>query len=188
MNQSKYIEELLKKYWDAETSLLEEKELQEYFEGENIPTEFVGFKPLFIAKTKYQNIGLSEDFEAKLFAKLESTDKVITMKNETLTQSEPTVVISQSAEIRKLRWIAGIAASIALILAVYIVMPSDSLDGFAYNESSLTESEREEALKAYQQTKSALLFVSEKMNYGVTKAAEGLNKVPNLGQTIREIE
>ena len=34
---SKHIEQLLEKYWSCETSLEEEKQLREYFRGEDIP-------------------------------------------------------------------------------------------------------------------------------------------------------
>ncbi len=183
MNQ-KYIHELLEKYWEAETSLNEEKVLQTYFESEEVPAEFAAFKPLFIAKTKSQSTKLSDNFESIFLANLEQNENVFKLETK-----EDTIVKSQHAEIKKLRWLAGIAASIALILSVYIVMPKDTFDGLAFNnENELSEAEHEAALKAYKQTKSALLFVSEKMNYGAMKAAEGLNKVPNLGETIQEIE
>jgi hypothetical protein len=193
MDKNKHIQTLLDKYWAAETSLAEEKALQQYFEGENIPAEFAAYQSLFVAKSKSQNASLSDDFEANILSQLEEKENVFSIQNATANQTpniENTVVQTQSAEIKKLRWIAGIAASIALLLAVYIVMPQDTMDGFAFNNeaSTLTETEHAAALKAYKQTKSALFFVSEKMNEGAMKAAEGLSKVPNLSETINELE
>jgi hypothetical protein len=183
MNQLIHIQKLLDKYWDAETSLAEEKELQQYFQADNIPAEFSAYKSLFIAKSTVLNATISEGFEANFLAQLETKEKISSIQNTNVTTQ------SQSAEIKKLRWIAGIAASIALILAVYIVMPQDSFNGFAFNNASeLTGSEHKQALEAYQQTKSALFYVSEKMNEGAMKAAEGLNKIPDLNKTIEEIE
>jgi hypothetical protein len=44
---SKNVEELLKKYWNCETTLEEEKQLREYFGGNNIPEHWKETAPLF---------------------------------------------------------------------------------------------------------------------------------------------
>ena len=43
----KNVEELLKKYWDCETTLEEEKQLREYFGSNNIPEQLKDTAPLF---------------------------------------------------------------------------------------------------------------------------------------------
>jgi hypothetical protein len=44
---SKHIEQLLEKYWNCETSLEEEKQLRDYFQGENIPGQWKEASELF---------------------------------------------------------------------------------------------------------------------------------------------
>ena len=44
---SKNMEDLLKKYWDCETTLEEEKQLREYFGGSNIPDQWKDTAALF---------------------------------------------------------------------------------------------------------------------------------------------
>ena len=44
---SKHIEQLLEKYWNCETSLEEEKQLREYFGGENVPGQWKEASELF---------------------------------------------------------------------------------------------------------------------------------------------
>src|SRR5688572_9173682 len=43
----KNVEELLKKYWNCETTLEEERQLREYFGGHNIPDQLKDAAPLF---------------------------------------------------------------------------------------------------------------------------------------------
>jgi flagellar biosynthesis protein FliP len=87
-----------------------------------------------------------------------------------------------------LRWIAGVAASIALLLTAYIFIPKTNKESVIVQETELTEEEKAEALRAYKQTKAALFFVSTKMNEGTQKAAEGMNKVKNLDKVLQEFE
>lgn len=177
MKGIQHIKNLLEKYWEGETTFVEEETLQAFFANEEIPTELLPFKILFQAKTIVKEATISDDFDDKLFAQLEDEQqdaKVISIQEK------------QSNEIKKLRWIAGIAASIALLLAVYIVMPR--VDTTQVAETELTKEEHKEAMKAYKQTKAALLFVSAKMNQGTQTAAKGLNKVKNLDQVLEAIE
>ncbi len=44
---SKYIEQLLERYWNCETSLEEEKQLRDYFLGADIPAQWKGASVLF---------------------------------------------------------------------------------------------------------------------------------------------
>ena len=43
----KYIEQLLERYWQCETSLEEESILQTFFAQKEVPTEFLKYKGLF---------------------------------------------------------------------------------------------------------------------------------------------
>ena len=52
---SKKIEELLQRYWDCETSLEEEKQLQEYFRSENVPDQLKETATLFHYYKKQKN-------------------------------------------------------------------------------------------------------------------------------------
>jgi uncharacterized protein (DUF2126 family) len=181
MKNYQHIEYLLDKYWEGETSLDEEKILETFFDSGNIPAEFQAFQSIFQAKNDIHTQNLSADFDGNLLAILE---------NKTIEKEETKIVYlqnPQAAELQKWRWMAGIAASIALILAVYIVMPKTT-ETVEIAKTELTKEERKEALKAYEQTKMALMFVSAKMNHGTQTAVKGLNKVKNLKQVIEEMD
>jgi dGTP triphosphohydrolase len=186
MKKNQHIDILLEKYWEGETTLAEEKTLQQFFNYEDIHEDYQVFQPIFKATIDHQNLQLSTDFDAKLLAILENTEN----KKSNLKEATTKVIQLEnttSAEIQKWRWIAGVAASIALILAIYVIMPkSENTNPIADNQS-LTEEEHQEALKAYEQTKTILLFVSAKMNHGTQTAAKGLNKVKDLDKVLETI-
>jgi hypothetical protein len=180
MKNYQHIAQLLDKYWEGETTLAEDKTLQTFFASETIPVEFQAFQSIFQAKNDIQTQTLSDDFDINLLAILENKKE----------EKEETKIIQlqskQAAELQKWRFVAGIAASIALILAVYIVIPKTETVEIAKIE--LTEEEHEKALVAYEQTKMALMFVSATMNHGTQTAAKSLNKVKNLKEVIEGME
>lgn len=178
MEKIQHINQLLEKYWEGETTLAEEKTLQTFFASDEIPLELQAFQSLFQAKTEAQQPQLSADFDTQLLAMLDTEEKQETK----IIQLQQT----QSAELRRWRWIAGIAASIALILAVYVAIPKANITEIAATEK-LNETEHKQALKAYEQTRAALLFVSAKMNHGTQTAAKGLSKVSNLEEVMNAI-
>jgi hypothetical protein len=181
MKNYQHIAQLLDKYWEGETTLAEDKMLQTFFASETIPVEFQAFQSIFQAKNDIQTQTLSTDFDTNLLAILKEKTKE--------TEKETKVIqlqTAQSAELQKWRWMAGIAASIALILAVYIVLPKTETVEIAKIE--LTEEEHEKALVAYEQTKMALMFVSATMNHGTQTAAKSLSKVKNLKEVIEGME
>jgi hypothetical protein len=180
MKNYQHITQLLDKYWEGETTLAEDKMLQTFFASETIPVEFQAFQSIFQAKNDIQTQTLSDDFDINLLAILENKKE----------EKEETKIIQlqnkQAAELQKWRFVAGIAASIALILAVYIVIPKTETVEIAKIE--LTEEEHEKALVAYEQTKMALMFVSATMNHGTQTAAKSLSKVKNLKEVIEGME
>ncbi len=65
MNSEK-INSLLEKYWNCETSVQEEKELQTFFSGNSVPEELRQYVPLFSYIKDEQSISLSDGFSERL--------------------------------------------------------------------------------------------------------------------------
>ena len=61
------IDSLLEKYWNAETSLVEEAQLKEYFEGDSIAPDHIQFKDLFtfyqVSKAQTTDIEFKPEFD-----------------------------------------------------------------------------------------------------------------------------
>ncbi len=80
---SKYIEQLLERYWQCETSLEEEDLLRVFFSGDNVPEHLLRYKDLFVYQQFQQEERLGEDFDARVLAEIEVP--VVKAKRMTLT-------------------------------------------------------------------------------------------------------
>lgn len=66
----KYIEQLLKRYWQCETSLEEEQILRAFFCQKNVPAHLAEYVPLFAAQRQASDLHVSADFDQRLEAAL----------------------------------------------------------------------------------------------------------------------
>ena len=78
----KYIEQLLERYWNAETSMEEESILRSFFSQENIPAEMEQWRSLFVADEPK----LSDDFDARILAMIGEEAQSVKAKEVKLTQ------------------------------------------------------------------------------------------------------
>ena len=67
----KYIEQLLERYWQCETSLEEEAQLRAFFKENDVPKHLLRYKDLFVYQQLQQEEQLSEDFDARVLAEIE---------------------------------------------------------------------------------------------------------------------
>ena len=68
----KYIEQLLERYWQCETTLQEEDILRAFFAQDNVPVWLEEYKHLFVAETEMQKIQpLGDDFDRTVLSMIE---------------------------------------------------------------------------------------------------------------------
>ena len=67
----KDIEQLLERYWQCETSVEEESRLRDFFSKEDVPAHLLRYKNLFVYQQVQQEVGLGEDFDARILAEVE---------------------------------------------------------------------------------------------------------------------
>ena len=70
----KQVEQLLNKYWEGETSLTEEKQLQQFFSYGEVPTHLLVYRDLFIAQEITLNPDLGLDFDREVLDKLNTNE------------------------------------------------------------------------------------------------------------------
>ena len=159
------IEVLLNKYWEGETTLQEEITLHEYFNNGNVEEKLKPYQPLFQFFKEEKQEGITDkDFDEKVLAALE----------------QPKI---QPRRKRKWRTIAKIAASIVIIFSIgFWLLQAPITKNYAKKSpcGELSPTECKEALQALKDTRSALLFVSNKLNQGAKKAAKGLDKLKQI--------
>ena len=79
----KYIEQLLERYWQCETSLEEEAQLRTFFTEEDVPEHLSRYKDLFVYQQLQQEEHLGADFDARVLAEIEAP--VVKARRMTLT-------------------------------------------------------------------------------------------------------
>ena len=78
----KYIEQLMERYWEGETTLQEESILRTFFSQPDIPENLRKFQPLFFCELQKEE-PLGEDFDARIFEQIGEAPvaKVVSLKN-----------------------------------------------------------------------------------------------------------
>lgn len=96
------IEQLLQRYWDAETTVDEERQLRQFFNANDVPQHLMHYKDLFVYEEFMQDKQLGKDFDERL-----------------LKQIETPVVKAKSISIfSRLAPIAKAAAAVIILLAL----------------------------------------------------------------------
>lgn len=62
----KYIEQLLERYWECQTTLEEETILRNFFRQEDVPASLLPYRQLFIEEDEMANEHLGKDFQEKM--------------------------------------------------------------------------------------------------------------------------
>lgn len=76
----KYIEQLLERYWAAETTLEEEGILRAFFSQKDIPAELEQYRALFTFEAEETGARLGGDFDARILAMIEEEEPQATVK------------------------------------------------------------------------------------------------------------
>ena len=79
----KYIDQLLERYWQCETTLQEESILHSFFSQDDVPTELEQYKALFAMQQQEPTLG--DDFDARILAMVGQDDEKPKAKVVTLT-------------------------------------------------------------------------------------------------------
>ena len=82
----KYIEQLMERYWNAETTLEEESILRSFFRQENIPAEMEPLRALFADEASSQQLG--DDFDARMLEMIREKEapKVVKAREISITR------------------------------------------------------------------------------------------------------
>jgi|GEM_PF-1063421 hypothetical protein len=144
---------LIDKFWQGESSLKEEKVLEEYFlYSEHVPAEFADAERYFLVRReRSQNGALPADFESNLLDKIDESESRGKGKIVNLTFA----------------WKAA-AAMIILALTAglwYQLQDNDTSGQLAGTESTVDDT-YEDPRAAFEATKEALFMMSSKFNEG----------------------
>jgi len=153
MDNYKYIEELLDKYWSCETDLEEETRLREFFSQEQQPPAHLQqYQPLFIHFEEKREIKLSANFEAQLLERM---------------AAKSTNHSSRKSQVRnRISFFFKIAAGLLLLLSV----------GFFAQQHKKMQEQR----AAHETIVTAIGLIAENLQQGETIIDEGLKQLEIL--------
>lgn len=154
----KYIEQLLARYWDCETSPQEEDILKAFFSQEQVPAELARYKSLFVYEQQQANLHLNDDFDQKVLAAIGQTvapcdSKVVKAEHITL--------------VRRLRPLYRAAAAVAIVTLLGTAAQHSfngnqnaNSAGWDYNQSAYKDS-YQDPQKAYEASMKTLQMFKE---------------------------
>lgn len=145
----KYIEQLLERYWQCETSLEEEKILCSFFHQEKVPAHLLQYRYLFIYEKSQKKIGLGNDFDAKILVRIEKP----------VVKARKLTIMSRFMPLFKAAAMVLILLSLGNI-AQRSFWKESKLD---YNYDTYQDTYQDPQV-AYEQISSALMMVSEGIN------------------------
>jgi hypothetical protein len=161
---SKKLEELVKKYWDCETSLEEEQQLREYFRGENIPDVWRETATLFRYFDEQKSKTVEPQFD----------ETVVNRIKEIPRKREGKVVKWVTASLR-------IAAGVAVLLAAVYFVRQELREDTVIASS---EDTFEDPQQAFEETKKALLMISK----GFGRAEQQAKKINMFNEAQEKIQ
>jgi hypothetical protein len=157
----KNMEDLLKKYWDCETTLEEEKQLREYFGGNNIPDQWKDTAALFRYFEETKKKSLSDlAFEGQVMHKIHAPKK--------------------SKVVRLVYNTMRIAAGLAVVLAATWFIRNEMRE----NTPQAVVDTYDDPKLAFEETKKALLMISK--SFGT--AEEQARKINMFNEAQEEIQ
>lgn len=161
------IKALLEKYYNGESSIEEEKILQEYFAGDNVSAELLADRDIFIYNSEQKaNEDNLPDMSDQIWESIEKSEGIIN--------------ISKHRKVTY--WTLRIAAGIIVLIASYFLI--DNIAEQNKDKYQLAEKDTfDDPEQAYEQAKQTLLYVSAMLNNGtehlepISKMNEGTEKL-----------
>jgi hypothetical protein len=177
MESIEQLRNILERFYRGETSLEEEKKLQDYFSSTKVPEEFIPDKELFQAFGSENEIHVPDDLNRKIIASID--------------RAERKAVRTRRISVFSL---SGLAAGLLVMIAVYLffIRKDDSHSFLASGQWSDTY---EDPVEAYTEAKRTMMYVSAKLNQGTdelkyikeVKKTEPLQSLSKINKGTKEL-
>ena len=145
------IRKMLERFYRGETSLEEERMLQDYFTSTTVPEELIPDRDLFQSfEEGADSVEVPSDLNQKILASIDQVER-----KETRTRRISLFSLS------------GLAAGLLVMIAVYLFYIRT--DRSPYIASNQMVDTYEDPIMAYEEAKKALAYVSNKLNTGTSE-------------------
>lgn len=163
----KYIEQLMERFWEAETTPEEEQILRDFFRQDDIPASLARYKSLFDYQREEREIRLDSDFDKRVLARLEE-EKPVTARRISLS--------------RRLQPFYKAAASVAIVMllgtaAQHSFRQNSKAPVWDYNTTSYRDTYKDPQV-AYNASVDALKSLSDAVRSAQPDSTDSTNDAP----------
>lgn len=162
------VEEMLRRFYEGETTEKQEQRLKEYFKKEVVPEHLVLDKKLFLALYEEDNSSVPAGLNEKLIRMIDEKS------------AEEAKHLSTGTSRKYLRWVGGIAAGVGLLLSL-----GYGLDRFKA-ENNRPQDTFTDPQEAFHVMNAVLIEVSTNLNSGLNQLAEVRQEVKQINSEIQE--
>lgn len=173
----KYIEQLLDRYWECETTPQEESILKAFFSQEELPEELKQYKSLFEYEQKQASLHLGEDFDERVLAAIGQTAE----SPSAAAPQAKHVSVEHITLSRRLRPLFRAAAAVAIVTLLgtaaqhsFTSPSTNNPSGWDYNQSAYKDS-YQDPQKAYEASMQTLEMFKEGAQTAVNDSAKKHN-------------
>lgn len=148
-----YIEHLLERYWEAETSPAEEAILKNFFTLPELPAQFAPYRPLFAAQAAMSEVTLDASFDERVMAAIKATDDAPRIKTKA----------------RRITWVKQLSPLYKAAAVVAIVLTLGNAVQYSWqtaesDEATLLDYQYSDYKDTYSDDKSAYEVASKALN------------------------
>ena len=171
----KYIQQLLERYWECQTSIEEEEILRAFFSQKEIPAELARYKSLFVYEAQQAQQHLGSDFDERVLAAIGEEPAPAKV-----------VPVRRISRMRRLRPLYRAAAAVAIVTLLgtaaqhsFTSSSTSAPAGWDYNQSAYKDS-YQDPQKAYEASMKTLEMFKQgaqtAVNDSANHAADGTEK------------
>ncbi|MDF1696487.1 MAG: hypothetical protein P1U56_11665 [Saprospiraceae bacterium] len=171
LSSTDQIDDILEKYWAAETSLDEEMTLKTYFSKDDIDEKHLPYQSMFNLYEIKSTSSTDLDIEA-ILSENSVKDEQLVIGSRLIPGERKTKVFSLQ------KWATAIAAVFVLGFATISLMNQTNTTKYK-GQATVIDSDAE-AQEAYEITKEALAFLSKNMNKGSKTVVESVSKAEKV--------
>lgn len=154
------INELLERYYNAETTETEEKELKRFFTEEEVPAHLLGEKEMFLQLLAVADASTPEGLEERLSQSIDQWEE-----------------LERKARILPLRWMSGIAASLLVLV---------TFGWYMYEPRPIRKDTCATPEEAYMHAQQALALFSDALSKGKKQMETAHATTTRVERTIQE--
>ncbi len=163
---------LLEKYFEGETSLAEERKLEQYFTEESMDPALVPFRPLFEYFRRERGQGVSGAFEARILERIRESSR-----------QEPRII-----PLRGRSWMSAAATALILLGSLWFYLQPRKPSSHASTliaSASANRDTYQDPRQAMAVVEKALMAVSGNFHHGEQLTRENLSRLGTLDKVMQ---